>query len=291
MRRFLAEPLLHFLLLGGVIFGAYRLAGSDVATDSRTIVVTQGRIAALTEGFARTWQRPPTQEEMDGLVQDFLREEVAYREALALGLDRDDTIIRRRLRQKLEFVSADLADQTEPTDDELAAYLNAHPDVFRMEPHLTFSHVYLDPQRHGDRLTDEAVKLLVALDRAGPAADVSKLGDATMLERTFESVPAGTIAIQLGETFAAKLGELPLGRWQGPIESAYGAHLVVVNDRIEGRIPVLAEVHDTVRREWANARARENSEAYYRTLLEGYEVIIEAAPDGEPAGLPPPAGQ
>ncbi len=291
MKRLLGEPLLHFVLLGAAIFVAYRLTATDPAGGSQDIVVTQGRIASLAEGFARTWQRPPTQDELDGLVRDYLREEVAYREALALGLDRDDTIIRRRLRQKLEFVADDLAAQAEPTDDELLAYLNAHPDAFRIEGRLTFSHVYLDPDRHGDRLADEAAKLLTALDRAGPAADIAGLGDATMLERTFEDVTPGDIATQLGDAFAAKLGGLPVGRWQGPIESAYGAHLVIVRDRTEGRLPALDEARDAVRREWANARRLEITEAYYRKLLEGYKVTTESPPDDAPANPEQAAGQ
>lgn len=283
MKRLLGEPLLHFLLLGAAIFVVYRLTTNDADTGPEAIVVTQGRIASLAEGFSRTWQRPPTPDELDGLVRDYLREEVAYREALALGLDRDDTIIRRRLRQKLEFVSDDLAARAEPSEDELLAYLGAHSDVFRLDGRFTFSHVYLDPERHGDNLSSEAAKLLAALNRASPGADVSALGDATLLERTFEDVASGTIAMQLGVAFAAKLRELPVGRWQGPIESGYGAHLVLVRNSTAGRLPALEEVRDAVRREWANARRLEITEKYYRALLERYDVKIEPPPDAEPA--------
>ena len=117
--KILREPLLHFLLLGAAIFGAYRLLSDARATQPGNIVVTQGRIEALVAAFTRTWQRPPTASEREGLIRDYIREEVYVREAIALGLDQDDMVIRRRLRQKLEFVSEDLTAPAEPTDGQL----------------------------------------------------------------------------------------------------------------------------------------------------------------------------
>ena len=120
-----------------------------MATAPGHILVTPGRIAALATAFQRTWQRPPTASELDGLIREYIREEVSTREAIVLGLEKDDSIIRRRLRQKLEFVSEDVAAQTEPTDDQLRAYLRGHPDTFRVEPRFTFSQVFLNPERRG----------------------------------------------------------------------------------------------------------------------------------------------
>jgi hypothetical protein len=131
MRRLAREPLLHFLLLGGVIFGVFALVSRNDASRPGEIVVTEGRIASLGTAFARVWHRPPTGPELDGLMRDYVRDEVLAREALALGLDRDDTIIRRRLRQKLEFVSEDVAALAEPTEEQLHTYLKQHPDAFR----------------------------------------------------------------------------------------------------------------------------------------------------------------
>jgi len=145
MKRMLKEPLLHFLLLGAGLFVAYGITQTPGNAGPNEIVITQGQIEHLVTGFTRTWQRPPTSEELAGLVRDRVREEVYYREAMAMGLDKDDTVIRRRLRQKMEFVSADIADQAVPSDAELDAYLNAHPDKFLTEPRFSFSQVYLDP--------------------------------------------------------------------------------------------------------------------------------------------------
>lgn len=271
--KILREPLLHFLLLGAVIFGAYRLRSDARATQPGTIVVTQGRIEALVAAFTRTWQRPPTASEREGLIRDYVREEVYVREAIALGLDQDDMVIRRRLRQKLEFVSGDLA-PAEPTEVQLSAYLTAHPDAFHVEPRYTFHQVFLDPRRRrGDQLSHDAAHLLTQLRQAG--TDPDTLGDASLLDRRFVALPASLAAKQFGDRFAAALGELPIGEWRGPVASTYGTHLLLLDDRMDGGVPALAEVRDVVRRDWGNAQRTEASERYYRALLRRYTVTVE----------------
>jgi hypothetical protein len=275
MKKLLREPLVHFLLLGAGLFVAFGLVGERTGSEPREIVATQGQIESLAIGFARTWQRPPTDTELEGLIQDYIREEVYYREALALGLDKDDIVIRRRLRQKMEFVTDDVAAQAEPTDDELSAYLKAHPETFRVERRFTFSQVYLNPDRHGQNLARDAELLLAKLNEAGGQADVSALGDPFLLNHKFEAVPGSEVAKQFGEAFAAKLGALSPGHWQGPVESGYGVHLVFVGQRAGGRVPALEEVREAVRREWANAERLEANEQFYQGLLKRYTVTIE----------------
>ena len=276
LKRILKEPLLHFVLLGALIFAAYGLVSKRSSVEPGEIVITQGLIEHLATGFARTWQRPPTENELAGLVRDRLREEVYYREAIALGLDRDDTIIRRRLRQKMEFVSDDIAARTQPTDAELNAYLQAHPDAFHVAQLFTFSQVYLNPQKHGENLARDVAQLLAQLDQAGGNADTSALGDSFLLEHEFAAVSTGDIAKQFGDAFAAELSSLSPGRWHGPIGSGYGAHLVFIRARTERRIPALAEIRDAVLREWENARRLEANEKFYQELLGRYTVTIEA---------------
>jgi hypothetical protein len=271
--KILREPLLHFLLLGAAIFGAYRLRSDARATQPGNILVTRGRIEALVAAFTRTWQRPPTASEREGLIRDYIREEVYVHEAIALGLDQDDMVIRRRLRQKLEFVSEDLTALAEPTDGQLSAYLAAHPDAFRVEPRFTFRQVFLDPHRRGARLSRDAARLLAALQRAG--ADPDTLGDSSLLDDQIEAMPTSLVADQFGDQFAAVLNELPSGQWRGPVISTYGAHLVLVDGRMDGRVPALDEVRDVVRRDWANAQRTEASEKYYQALLRQYTVTVE----------------
>jgi hypothetical protein len=275
MKKVLREPLLHFLLLGTVIFAAYGFVSKRGSNEPGKIVISQGEIAAMAEGFARTWRRPPTRDEIEGLIKDRVQEEVYCREAIAMGLDKDDTVIRRRLRQKMEFVSDDIAAFAEPSDEELSTYLKAHADTFGVQRQFTFSQVYLNPERHGENLVRDTAQLLAQLQKAGDDADLSELGDSFLLEHKFQSLPASEIIRQFGENFAAKLGELSLGQWDGPVESGYGVHLVWISERTEGRVPELAEVRDAVRREWANARRLEANEKFYQELLKRYAVTIE----------------
>jgi hypothetical protein len=281
MKRILREPLLHFLLLGTAIFVVYGLASKRSSDEPGKIVVSAGQVAAMAEGFARTWRRPPTSEEMDGLIRDRVQEEVYSREAMALGLDKDDTIIRRRLRQKMEFLTDDVAALAEPSDDELGAYLKTHADTFRVQRQFTFNQVYLNPEKHGENLARDTAELLAQLRQSGDQADFSELGDSFLLEHQFQSLLASELVKQFGETFAAKLGELSPGQWHGPVESGYGVHLVWITERTEGRLPALAEVRDAVRREWANARRLETNEKFYQELLKRYAVIIERPESAE----------
>ncbi len=276
MKRIIKEPLLHFLLLGAglfIAFGVMQKPGNREGSGS--IVVTMGQVENLAATFAKTWQRPPTPQELAGLVRNYVREEVFYREAIALGLDKDDTVIRRRLSQKMEFVSEDIAAQAEPSDTELTAYLEAHPDSYRVEPRFTFRQVYLNPARHGEHLARDATQLLAQLNRAGAEADATQFGDPWLLEHQFAAESATDIGKQFGEQFAAELLELTPGQWQGPVESGYGVHLVCVSERTEGRVPPLAEVRDAVRRDWDNARRLEMNDKFYQELLKRYTVTIE----------------
>jgi hypothetical protein len=275
MKRILREPLLHFLLLGTVIFAAYGLVSKRGSNEPGKIVISEGQIAAMAEGFTRTWRRPPTRDELEGLIKDRVQEEVYCREAMALGLDKEDTVIRRRLRQKMEFVSDDIAALAEPSDEELSTYLKAHADTFGVQRQFTFSQVYLNPERHGENLVQDTAELLAQLQKPGDHVDLSELGDSFMLEHKFQSLPASEIVRQFGENFAARLGELSLGQWSGPVESGYGIHLVRVSERTEGRLPELAEVRDAVRREWANTRRLEANEKFYQELLKRYAVTIQ----------------
>src|SRR6185295_8212899 len=234
MKKLLHEPLVHFLLLGLLVFAGFRFSSRNEAGEPGKIVVTQAQLESLVNGFTRTWQRPPTTLELEGLIREYIREEVCTREALALGLDKDDSVIRRRLRQKLEFISDSVASQAEPSDEELQKYLQAHAESFRGQRQFTFSQVYLDPQKHGENLNRDINQILSELRQAGSKLDLSTLGDPLLLEQNFAAVSVGEVSKQYGEKFTAKLAEVPVGEWSGPIESGYGLHLVLVSARADG---------------------------------------------------------
>ena len=275
MKKLIREPFIHFLLLGAAIFIANRLVSGRVDNQPREIVITQGQITSMVIGFSRTWRRSPTREELDGLIREEVREQVYYREAVAMGLDQDDPIIRRRLQQKLEFLTDDVTAVAEPTDAELAEYLKTHADVFRADRKFTFSQVYLDPSKHGERLTQDTNQLLFQLRQQGRDVDFYSLGDAFLLEHRFEGNPTTEIAKQFGDKFVAELAHVPIGQWFGPVESGYGMHLVLVEERTEKRLPELAEVRDSVRRDWTNVHRLESNEKVFQNLLKHYQVVIE----------------
>ncbi len=276
MKKFLHEPLLHFLLLGALIFAAYGLMARGTGDDRGKIVITQGQITSMMESFILTRQRAPTHDELESLIRDRVQQEVYYREALALGLDRDDLIIRRRLQQKLEFVSEGRAAPTEPSDAELQAYLQAHAATFATEPKFSFRQVYLDPQRHGTNLARDAERLRVDLSHAGAKANLAHMGDPLLLDHEISNASAREVANLFGAKFAAALDELPPAQWQGPVESGYGAHVVLLSERTEGGVPALAVVCEEVRREWASAQQRDAAAKSYQALLRKYAVTIEA---------------
>jgi hypothetical protein len=211
------------------------------------------------------------------------------REALALGLDRDDAIIRRRLQQKMEFVSEETAAQAAPTEDELAAYMKAHPEAFAVDPRVTFRQVFLDPAKRGAALDADAKALASRLN--GPAApDAATQGDRlTLLEPRYEDEPAAEVARLFGRDFADALVKQPVGRWSGPVVSGYGAHVVKVESLVPGGVPSLADVRPQVEREWRNARRQELAKAFYEKLRAKYAITVkmpDAAADTARAGAP-----
>jgi hypothetical protein len=273
----LREPLLQFIVLGAALFGLFRLVDREKAEAPARIVISSARIANLADGFARTWRRPPGKEELQGLVDDYIRDEVFYREGRAAGLDRDDVIIRRRVRQKMEFLAEDMS-APEPSEAQLAAYLKANPERFRTEDRLTFQQVFLSAARRGRAIDDDSKQVANALDRVEAAVDKTALGDPFLLGEEFQAVSQSEVASLFGESFAKRISVMEQGRWQGPISSTFGLHFVNIGERISGTLPPLDAVRETVRREWSNARRLEAEQKLYGSLRERYEIVVETQP-------------
>ncbi len=272
----LREPLLHFVLIGILLFAVDAfLRGDTVQAGEGEIVVTQGRIESLAALFTKTWQRPPTAEELDALIDDHVLEEALYREGLALGVHQDDTIIRRRVRQKMEFVVDDVVELTEPTEEELETWLAQHAESYAMPARYRFRQVFLNPERRGDALQADATMVLEGLRSSNGGADPRELGDASLLEHAFADAATELVARTFGQDFVDGLAAQPIGAWSGPVESAFGVHLVIVDAKTEGRTPALDEVRDAVVRDWSYARREEASQAFYGELLSRYCITIE----------------
>jgi hypothetical protein len=274
IKRLLREPLLHFLLLGALLFAAHDILARGGSREPGRIVVTQGQIESMAMLFSRTWQRAPSDDELQGLIRNHVREEVLYREGLALGLDRDDPIIRRRIGQKLEFVSEN-AEAAEPSDEDLQAYLASHRAAFVTESKLTFRHIYIDPRRHDQTIAAEAQRMLNELNDMVKAPVKSELGDPTTLPLDFDKATASHIKNTLGDKFWETIDRIVPGPWTGPVESGYGMHLVQVSERTEPGIPKLVDVREAVKREWQFTRRIETAETSYQNLLQRYTVTVE----------------
>ncbi len=271
----LREPLIHFFVLGAGIFLLFGLIGGSEEDQTDTIIVKAGQIDRMVEGWKKTRMRAPTVDELKGLIEDRIREEIYYREALAMGLDRDDMIIRRRLRQKMEFLSHDLTAQVDPTEAELEAYLQENTIMFLIEPWITFRHIYLNLDKRGNDTHDDALRLLARLRSGDNKIDAATLGDPFPLPRDYESVPESEVRNLFGRDFTAQLLTQELNVWHGPVPSGYGLHLVLIRERTKPRIPELDEVRDAVSREWVETRRRETNEEIFKQLRERYTVVVE----------------
>lgn len=283
IKSWLKEPLLHFLVLGALIFGAYLKLSPAGPSDSE-IVVSRGQQEHLVTAFTRTWNRPPTPQEFQGIVRDWIREEIAYREGQEMGLDTNDTIIRRRLRQKLELLAEDIVTLAPPTAEELETYRVAHEMDYTVEPQYTLRQVYFSLDRRGDDAYRDAEQALVMLGTDAGMIDPAQVGDPISLPQRIVGERASSVAATFGREFADALASVQPGVWSGPVRSGYGIHLVLIEDVIPGRVLTLEEAEQDVRRDWENARRIETIDRLYERLAEQYTITIESFDDSGDKG-------
>ena len=261
------SPLLHFVVLGAAAFLLHGLLRGSGVSDSKRIEVTPGQVERLRAQFEAQWRRSPTEEELEGLVDAWVREEILYREALALGLDEEDTVVRRRLAQKMELFADDLATRAEPTPEELSRYYEAHREDYTLPARVSFSQIYFSADRRGDRAEADARKALKDPD--------SEEGDPFMLPRGFPSRTEREVRDLFGDGFARALFALEPGAWHGPIRSSYGFHLVFVRARAEARVLPLPDVVDRVRSDLIEERRRKARDAFIESLKARYEILVD----------------
>jgi PPIC-type PPIASE domain len=279
MTRLLREPLLHFFLLGAALFGAYSWLHGGVPSSPTEIVVSRGQVQSLQMQFERVWQRPATPAELQGLIDGWVKEEILYREGIVMALDRDDPVVRRRVGQKLEFILDSAAPAT-ATDAELQAWLDAHPDDYRIEPTYSLRQVFFDPARHGDKLGAAIVAARRDLERGKPID-----GDTTLLPHEMNAARASEVARFFGNEFVEELRTAPIGGWQGPLRSEFGVHLVELTERRDGDRATLDDVRAEVVRDLLHARTEDAKAAMYGKLRARYSVRFDnastaASPDG-----------
>jgi hypothetical protein len=279
----LKEPLLHFLLIGVALFLLYgwrsnsaSLPGNKPGSQTAQIVVSREAFERMNTQFIKTWQRQPTEEEQKRLTEDLIRNEIFYREAIAIGLDRDDAVLKRRLRQKMEFIYENISDLAEPSDEDLQTFMETHREKYITDPEIGFHQVYINVHQRGDNAVSHAQRLLGWLEKG---ADPNTIGDVTLLEPQMPLSPLRDIARQFGDEFTQYLLKSTLGKWTGPISSGYGLHLVLVTDRISSRLPDLEAIRTVVRRDWMAEQQRALKDAAYAKLRQRYTVIVEEPED------------
>lgn len=267
MKRWLKEPLLHFLLAGALLFGAYGWLNGGAGDDTkgeRVVRITAAQVEWLEQIWTRQWQRPPSEDELKGLVASYLKEELFAREAKTLGLDENDTVVRRRLAQKLEFLVQDTARLGEPDDEELRRFYEANRDRYHTPARISFAQIYFKTESDGRRGLEEL-----------SARDASELGDRIMLEREYAGADVQTVTSLFGREFADKIFALEAGQWHGPVPSGYGFHLVRISERQAAQPRDFATVKGEVLTLWRQQREEEGREQYFAALLKKYDVVVD----------------
>jgi len=276
MKAWWREPMVAFVGIGTILALVWVVVSGALATDAgRAIAIDEGEIELLASTFERQWQRPPTEEELRGLVDARVREEVLYRQALAMGLDRNDVVVRRRMVQKVELLTQDLATMGDPPEEELRAWFTQRAEDYRVPPLVSFRHVYFNEDRRGAAAEADAEALLASI-RAGEVSDARALesGDRFMLTAEYRLRSPEEIAREFGTRFADALVPVEPG-WHGPIRSGYGLHLVQVTEREEGRIPEYERVRDRVLTDYQRERRERANELLYEGLRKEFDVTVD----------------
>jgi len=281
IRRMMAEPLVQFIVAGIVIFGGHTLLhGDEEFRGSGVVVVSEGRVRQISEGFRLIAGRPPFPYELEGLVEDFIDEEIAYQEAIALGLDADDTVVRRRMRQKLEFLVEDMEAISEPTEAELAEWLTSNPERFTLPERIGFEHALASLDRNGSATPEAAARMLEALRNGAAAGEVS---DRSLLPQAVPLTSLDGVSTLFGRDFATRLFTLSGEEWAGPVASSFGQHAVRITRREPPRLPELAEIRDQVRTDWIDSRRKATRQRYEADVRSRYRIRVEW-----PEGMQPP---
>ena len=272
MSKLLKDPLVHFLAVGVALFAISAWRGESVSAGRERIVVTAEQVAQARAAAAVLQGREPTAEELDALVEPTIRDEVLYREALALGLDENDDEVRRRLIEKMSYLTQDLADPEPGSSEALHEFYSSRPDLFTIPSLVSFDQVFFSPGTRGDRLEADAAAGLAALRAGTPPAEV---GDRTPLRESYDDAPREQVAVLFGDELAEALFGTPPGDWTGPFRSDFGLHVVRLRTRSEARLPPYDEIAERVAEEFGAQRRREANEQAYREMRDRYDVVIE----------------
>ncbi|WP_444902235.1 peptidyl-prolyl cis-trans isomerase [Microbulbifer sp. SSSA007] len=268
MRALIKEPLTHMLIIGGALFILDTLV-QEQSVDRNKIVITEDRIEHLSAVFSRRWQRAPSPVEVQQLVETYVREEILYREALNLGLDHNDTVIRRRLRMKIELAARDIADNVEPAESTLQQYMEQNGKDYQRQAHFSFRQLYFQTSNSQEDIKKVLIRLNQGLEDASA-------GDSSLLPNQINNKSSTRIDQLFGPGFSSQLTKSSQGNWFGPLKSAYGWHLVFVDDYEPSSAAKFSEVRTQVLRDWQLNRRKAQLEQQYQQYRENYTVRIDA---------------
>ena len=277
MRDLFKKPAVHVILLGLIVAAAILIAkGPPTADASRRVVVTGADLLQQRAAFMRTWQREPTSDELRGALEQHIRQEVLYREALAREYDRDDLVVRRAMQQKMEFLAASQAMQEPPTEEEIEAFFALRKERYRLPAVLTFAQIYISPDQRGVEAEQHAIDLLARLRSEEPELDaLGSWGDPIMLETSYADRTESEVSASFGGVFAEAAVRLPIGTWEGPVSSGYGLHLVKVIQREESRVPDWREVAGRVISDLEFEAKTSARDQLYQEIAQNYEVVLD----------------
>lgn len=271
------EPLVHFIFIGAFIYLLFGIFAEPASNQSdKEIIVTSGEVEWMKSAWEKRWNRAPTETEFDGLIQQYIKETVLYREALTMGLNKHDQVIRRRLAQKLEFLAKDLVALTPPGDNELSVYFEANQAQYQQPTRYTFTQVFIDPDKRGDDTLRDAEEIKSTIIAQGLATDqAAQYSDRLMLQSDLIEHTQLDIQKQFGNDFAESVTKLKPGQWHGPVQSGYGVHLVYLS-RIDQPSPTsLADVRERVVRDWTGDRSELLNKKFYADLRAQYTIVFE----------------
>lgn len=273
--KFLHEPLFHFLLIGLAFFLVfYQLNPSDESNDDKNILITQAKVDAMGSSYLKQRGRSPMANELQSLIESEIKEEVLYREAMALGLDKEDGVIRRRLAQKMKYLFEDLAVIDAPSETDLETFFKAHASEFTLAATRSFYQVYFDPKMHKDHVEDDLKTVLEDLKSISLEKAFS-LGDRSLLAYHFVKRRESDVKNRFGESFSKSLFSAPIGSWQGPFESAYGIHFVYIDSKMEAVLPELKQVRDDVLEAYKRGKTSEANDIFYKSIKDRYKIKVE----------------
>ena len=275
--RFLKEPLLHFILAGLALFGAYAWLADDrdsAENDFRTVHIHQADVDWIKGLWSRQWHREPTQDELRGLVADHLKEELFAREARAMKLDENDIVLRHRLAQKLSFLIEDAIDVAQPSENDLQRLYAAHPDRFQSGPSISFRQIYFNPASRKDSASD-AAQVLADLRTRAHVEDTTEMGDRLMVDSSLKEANEQTVSAVFGSEFARSVFTLEPGNWSGPVRSGFGLHLVNVTDLKKAQPLAFAAVQPQLVREWQREQGQLANEKFMNELRKKYRIVVD----------------